>query len=233
MKIFSEKGISVIAAAGIMVLLSVLGFSLASQVTTSHEINVEQAVYDRAAYVTQAGLEYAMRRIYEGVSPVVSEPGVGFGGGSFVIDRQDKLVTVTGRQGVSQVAHSVTSPSHADCTEFDLSNADVDDEQIRHISFQKICLEQTVLDKIVVYWTNPGSEGLTKVRVENQTLYNNPAVPNGQLTELSDYVMTGNQNNSMNYIEFSNDMEGKDFTIDFLMGDGSIKSFSIEGEDDG
>ncbi len=233
MRIFSEKGFSSIAAAGMMVLLSLFGFSIASLITTSREINLDQVSYDRAFYLTQAGLEYAMRKIYEGFSPVVAPPGIVFGSGSFSIARSGRIVTVTGLDASSQVVHSVTSPSQADCTDFDLSHADLESDgtKLNHISFRKICLEQTVLDKMNVSWTNAGSEGLRKVRVGNQTLYDEPSVASGEQVELADYIMNGINNNNFNEIRFTHDMEGKTFTVTFIMGDGSRESHTFTPED--
>ncbi len=229
MKIFSEKGISALVTIGVMLVLSVMGFAVVSLVSTSHTLNTEQLVYDRAFYVTQAGLEYAMRKIYEGVSPVVASPGISFTGGAFTVTRQDRLITVTGNYGASRVVHQVTSPSQADCTEFDVGNADLasNGTRLQHIQMQKICLETAVLDKIRVSWTNPGSEGLTKVRIENSTIYDQPPVPSDGLTELSDYLMSGNNLHNFNEINFTNNMEGKTFTIAFVFGDGSSESHTF------
>lgn len=229
MRILNEKGISSLMAAGIMVILSLMGFAVASLVTTSRTIHVEQLYYDRAFYVTQAGLEYAMRKIYEAVSPVVAEPGINFGGGYFTIARQDRLITVTGHHGDAQVVHSLTSPSHADCTNFDLSSANLsgDGKKMSQIHFEKICLEQTVIDKVRISWTNPGSEGFKKMKIESQTVYDNPAVASGNLTDIANYIMNGNNQNNVNAIEFNQNMTGKTFTIDFLMGDASSESYTF------
>ena len=229
MKTFNDKGFSSIAAVAVMLLLSFFGFAVVGLVTTSQSTQGEQLFYDRAFYVAQAGLEYGMRKIYEGVSPVVASPGVTFGDGYFTIDRSGTLVTITAHDGNSQVSHSVTSPSQADCTSFDLSSVslDTDGKNLKHITFQKICLEQTVLDKMNVSWTNPGSEKLKKIKAENSTLYDDPSVTSGTLIELADYTVSGNGNNNINHFEFTDDMSGKTFTISFIMGDGSAESYTF------
>ncbi len=226
MKTFNENGFSSLAAAGIMAILSIFGFSIVSLVTSSKATEVDQLLYDRAFYVTQAGMEYGMRKIYEGASPVVTSPGITFGPGSFTISQVGRVVTVTGTSETSQVIHSVTSPSHADCTEFDVTNARWQDngQRLSGINLHKICLAQTILDKIIISWTNPGSEGMTQLRVNNQTLYNNPKVLSGILTELADFIMNGNNNNNMDHTEFTSNMNGKTMTMSFIMGDGSAKS---------
>lgn len=218
-----------------MVLLSILGFAMVSLVATSKAIQGDQMIYDRAASVTQAGLEYAMRKIYEGATPVVSPPGLGFAGGSFTIGRADRLVTVTGTYGGSQVVHQVTSPSQADCTDFDVTGARLseDDREIKTINFQKICLEQTVIDKVRISWTNPQvNEKFQKLKVENETLYDNPPVPSGNLTDVANYVMNGNYRNNINKVAFVNEMGGKTFTFDFIMGDGSSESYTFFPQQD-
>ncbi|MBI4373743.1 MAG: hypothetical protein HY542_02595 [Deltaproteobacteria bacterium] len=233
MKISDEQGFSSLFAAGLIVLLSLFGFAITSLVSTAQSVHSDQLLYDRAFYVTQSGIEYAMRKIYEGASPIVVSPGINFSGGNFTIAREGRVVTVTGVYDTSRVVHSVTSPTEADCTDFDVSGAELYDDgtRLRHIQFRKICLEQAVLDKMVVSWTDPGPEGLRRVRVESSTLYNEPPVPSGDTTELANYIMTGDNMNNMNEVRFSSDMEDKTFTINFQMGDGSSESYTFTPDD--
>lgn len=232
MKTFNEKGFTTLAAVAVMMLLSVFGIGIAHYVTSSHSINFDQLLYDRSFYINQAGLEYAMRKIYESLSPVFPAPGITFSGGTFYIDRAGNIVTVTSNYNGAQVVHQVTSPSHADCTDFDMTDANWNQEDLEHITFRKICLEQTVLDKMVISWTNPGSEGTRKVRVQNNTLYDEPPISSGQVTELADHIIDTNGEQVMNYIRFTHELEGKTMTILFMMGDGSSESYTFNPNDD-
>jgi hypothetical protein len=132
------------------------------------------------------------------------------------------------------VTHSVTSPSQADCTTYDIDNVRLseDGRQIRGIQFKKICLEEIVVDKLLVSWTNPGSEGLRRVRIQDARVYDEPPVPSGETTELANYSVTGPANNNYNEIRFTHDMEDKTFTINFIMGDRSAESYQFASDDD-
>ena len=81
-----------------------------------------------------------------------------------------------------------------------------------------------------IAWTNPGSEGLTKIRAEDQTLYDNPPVASGVTVDLANYILNSGGNNNMNEVDFNSNMEGKTFTMNFIMGDGSAKSYTFTPE---
>jgi len=231
MRIFNknEKGFTVLAAVGVMMILSIFGFYLSSIVTTASAVHTDTLVYDRSFYVNQAGLEYAMRKISEGVSAVVPPPGVSFAGGTFTVTHEGNIVTVTSTYGDSSVTHIVTSPSEADCTDFNVDNASLigSGNTLNQIHFEKICLWRTTLDKVLFTWTPTGTEGLERIRVENSTLYHQPAVLSGTITELADYVMYGGNQNNFNQIDFTGNMEGKDFTVTFILGDGSSETYEF------
>ena len=227
MRISSEKGISVLISVGIMLVATMLGFVVATRVVTTSETHLGQLELDKAAAVNNAGMEYGLRKIYEGQTGTF--PSVDFAGGTFSGTRVGTLVTITANYKNSGVAHTVTSPSEADCTRFDVTNASLalGGTRLQQIQFEKICLPQTTLDKMIVSWTNPGVEGLTSVRVGSTTIYNLPPVLNGITTELADFVLNSNNVQSFNEINFTSNMTGKQFTIVFVLLDGSNETYTF------
>lgn len=226
MKISNEKGLSTIAVVGIMVIMAFFGTAVVYQLTTSQAMRSNQVLSDEAFYVTQAGLEYAVRKIYEGESPVVAEPGKGFSDGNFVISQDGQVITVVGRVGEARVTHTMTSPTQADCTRLNVSNAQLtgDDGRLSQIKVRKICLTQTVIDKMIFSWVADGGERLKKIRIESSTLYNDATgVTSGSLIDVADYVMSNTNENNFNEINFSASMEGKTFEMTLVMGDTTTK----------
>lgn len=234
MKTFSNRGVSSIAAALTLLVLAALGAVLtylvaAGSVGRMHHVSQEQALY-----VTQAGIEWAVKRVYDQQSEIAAPPGISFAGGAFTVERDGRTLTITGTVGDAVRAHSVDSPTEADCTEIDTSNVNLgaNDTRIQQIQFRKICLTTTTIVQWQLSWTPDNGERLTEIRVENLTLYTNPlGATSGTLLETTDYVMTNPNTNVINRIQFDSNMENKEVTLSFIMADTSVKTVTFETED--
>lgn len=235
MKIFNNsRGLSTIAVIGILMIMAFFGTSVVYLLGTSQAIRENQVLSDTSFYVTQAGMEYAVRQIYEGLSPVVAEPGINFAGGSFVIGQQERVVTVTGRMGAAQVTHSLTSPTQADCTRLDVRNARLhsDGRRLSDIQIRKVCLTQVVINQMIFSWVDDGGERLRRIRIGDATVYDNPpGASSGDLLDIADYVIDGNGTHTINEVQFSASMEEKTFTLTLIMGDTTQKVATFEPED--
>lgn len=234
MKIFNKNGISTLAALFTLLSMVAMGTVIAYLVAAGEESRANHLLSSQAFYVTQAGIEYGVRKIYEGSSPVVASPGVSFGKGSFTISQSGRTVTVTGTVGNAVRIHKVDSPTEADCTKIDTSNVNLgaNDTKVQQITFRKICLTQVTIDKMQYSWTPDNGERLTEIKIENLTVYDNPAgAPSGTLLDIANYVVTTSSNNVINWIKFTGDMEDKTMTLTWTFGDSSTKTETFELED--
>lgn len=227
-----EGGLSAIAVIGVMLLLSILGMSVVSMVTGSHETRVEQITYQQAVFANQAGLEYAMRKTYEGRNPLTARQT--FGRGNFRVDRQGNRLVVTASVGGSRVIHSAQEPTQADCLSIDTSQSHTHRRgtEIRRIYLTKRCLPRVVLDKMIFSWEADRGESYDRVRLDdviNSRIYDAPPrVRSGALAELIDAALTDNNDRyRLSEIRFPVDMRNRSFRIQFFLGDGSQKETSF------
>ena len=220
----------------VITLLSIMGLTAAYLVASNFRGSADHVMATQAEYVTQAGLEYAVKKVWEGGDPVVTEPGKPFGRGNFLVDWTAQTLTVTGRVGNSvQRIHRITSPSQADCTIFDFTNMRLtgDGTRVTGIQFRKNCLPILVLDKVTVSWEpNDASEKITQIKIEDDVSYSSAGETSGTLLELADYTVAGINNVNMNKIDFNASMEGKVITMAFVMGDGSLRTITFGPLDD-
>lgn len=222
-----QAGFTSLAAVGMVLVLAVMGAGVVALVSTSQRAELQQVDYEQATFVAQAGLEYAMKRLYEGRSPVTGN--VSFGPGAFRISQQGNLLTVQGRVRESGVARSVTQPTQADCLKVDTSESHTHHRgsELRRIYLTKDCLESIVLDKMILRWEPDLGESYDQVRVDslpNTQLYDAPPrVRSGDLAELLDSPMRRNQRYRMREVRFPSDMRGKSYHLTFFLGDGSRK----------
>ncbi len=223
-------GLTIIAVVGIMVVLAFFGMAIAKLVATGHALRSDHALYETANMVTEAGIEYGIKKIYEANSAVVNEPGVSFGEGNFIISQSGRTLTVTGRVGEVSVARQVDSPTEADCTTINVSNVNVtgNNDKLSGIKFQKICLVQITLAKVNFSWVTDGGEKLKKIKVESSVIYNDSSgVTSGTLIDVTDYVVNNGSPNNMNSVDFNKDISGKTFNVIFTFGDGSVRQVTF------
>lgn len=234
MTIFSNRGISTIAAALTLLVLAAMGGAITYLVAAGSVGRANQVDSAQALYVTQAGIEYAIKRVYDQQSEIVNPPGFPFANGSFTISRSGMTLTITGIVGNATRAHKVDSPTEADCTTIDTSNINLTQggKRIQGVNFRKVCLATTTVDKMQLSWVPNNGEKIKEIKIENLIVYTNPpGASSGTLLEIADYTMTNGNNNVINWFEFSADMEEKTVTLSFTMGDGSIKTTTFETED--
>ena len=76
----------------------------------------------------------------------------------------------------------------------------------------------------IISWTplSP-SRTMSRIRVSNNNIYNNPAVSSGVQVNNSDVSLSSGQTRPIDYILFNSSMSGRSYTIQFVMADSSIK----------
>lgn len=234
MKIFNKRGVSSIAALLTLLSLAAMGVVIAYLVASGETSRANHLLSSRAFYVTQAGIEWAIKRIYDGQNEIVSAPGQAFGPGTFTVSRVGRTLTVTGTVGNAVRLQKVDSPTEADCTSIDVSNVNLvsNNKTIKNIYFHKICLTSITIDKMQFTWVTNGGEKLKKIKIESSTVYDNPSgSSSGTLLDTADYTVVNGNNNVFNNIDFSASMEEKTVTMTWTMGDTSTKTVTFQTED--
>lgn len=234
MKIFNNSGISTLAAALTLLILAAFGAVLTYLVAAGSVGRMNHVSQLQALYVVQAGIEYAVKRVYDQQNEIVNPPGISFTNGTFTVARAGRTLTITGTVGEAVRVHRVDSPTEADCILIDTSNINLthSGERITQVNFRKICLATITIAQMQLSWLPNNGERLNEIRIESQTVYTNPlGAPSGTLLETVDYSMTNPNNNVINWFEFDSDMEDKNVTLSFIMGDGTTKTVTFETED--
>ncbi|MBL7176169.1 MAG: hypothetical protein ISS66_10135 [Desulfobacteraceae bacterium] len=117
LKIMGEKGVSIVALVIVLLLMSSLGFVLASLIATKQSSAPLPLQSTQAFYVAQAGIEYAIRYTFDHQSEFWVDPANIFpvtksvGAGSFNVtyDAGDKSITSTGTAGTAKRVITLSS----------------------------------------------------------------------------------------------------------------------------
>ncbi len=225
--LLTARGIAVFAVIGVITAVAVLGLVLVPLLTSPGEGEPDQIDYEKAAFLNQAGLEYAMRRLYRGESPVTGE--IRLGEGTFRVARRGEALTVMSQVRQAAVTHRVSQPAQADCLAIDTSESHTHDRgrEVRRIYLDKTCLESIVLDRMILVWEPDLGEAYDQVRaagLPNNDLYEAPPrVRSGQLIDLKDAPLVHNQRYKLEGIRFPSDMRQKSFHLKFFLADGSSR----------
>lgn len=233
MKNFNEQGaVSIIAALLALVSLLAMGSVIVFLSASNQTSRANYLSSNYALYVTQAGIEYAVKKVWDGESEIVNPPGLAFGKGTFTVSRSGRTLTVTGTVGNAVRQYKVDSPTEADCTDIDISNVEANDENVTHLYFNKICLQQITIDKVQLTWVPNNNQKLLEFKIESNKIYDDPVgVSSGTLIDTADYTVNNTNNNTINWIKFDNNIENTSFTMTWTMGDESTKTITFDVED--
>ena len=224
----NKRGFVSLAVLAGMTLIGFMGLGVAQVMTTHQEIRLRQILYQQAYYINQAGLEYSIRKIWEGMSSNVAAPGISFAGGTFTSNRAGNIITVTANAGEAQVIHQVVSPTQADCMNVNMANVDVEgpnEDKIEDIWLYKICLASITIASLVVTWAPDNGEAVNEMKIDSDQWDIFPETTSGQTTDLvPDWVETNTGQNKIKPLHFHPfNMHSKNVQIVFNMGDGSTK----------
>lgn len=235
MKILDKNsGFSTLAALFTLLSLLAMGTAISYFTSINATSRANHLMGMQDFYIVQAGLEYSVKKIYEGQNGVVDPPGINFASGNFTVARDDRTLTVTGTLGPTVRSHQVESPTEADCNIIDVTNINLHEagKRVSQVTFRKNCLASINVDKMQFTWTPDEGEKLQKIKIESLTAYNDPVgVPSGTIIDISNYIVTIPSNQVINIIEWDNSIEDQDITINFIMGDGTVKTATFTADD--
>lgn len=231
-QILNNRGFSAFGVMIALLTLGVMGMVAIYESLMGETSKVENWRKNQAFYIAQAGVEYSLKEIYLSNSPVIAEPGKSFANGSFIVSFSDPVVTVTGRLGSSNHVIQYNTPSQADCLSFNTATAQLDgNDKIHHIYITKICYSTIIIDKMTLSWNPNTGQKVTKVRIDNDYVYNNPlGAVSGTLLELTNYTVTGAVNEDISKIEFDSNINTSpltEFTLTVTFADASTTSAMV------
>lgn len=220
-----------VAATLTLIILGIFGSAIVALVAAEHESRVGQMSMERAFYGVQAGLEYAIREINQGGHPEVTDKSFGYG--TFTVDVNygggNRQIIATGKVGTAQKTHQITYNSFgADCLGVNNDTATLTGPgktDLKAITLKRNCNDAITIDKIRISWDPESGERVTKIKIKNDLVWEDPfGVPSDTTIDIADVVLTGSVAHQVNLIEFTSGMLGKALTTTYIMSDTSIHS---------
>lgn len=228
-----NRGISIIGAVFTLLILGVFGITMMSLVATEQETMIRSIEKTQAFYLTQTGLEFAIREINQGGYPVVTGKQFENGRFSTTIEPATHTIGVTGAIGDVVESHTITYPQLAgDCFELNNESAVLTGPEkaiLKGVAFRKTCLNAITLDSMQLTWVpKNGGEHVLLVIVDGNTLYQaTPGAISGEIFELTNYTISNGSVHQTNEIRFSSNMVDKDLTMTWYFTDTSSKTMTF------
>lgn len=228
----SNKGVSVLGAVIVLVVLGIFGAAIVALVSTEQESRRLLLEKEQAFYAVQAGLEYAIREIKNGGNPVVTNKQIGRGTFTNVTNFAQHSITVTGRTGEVARTHTI------DFNQFGGDCLGVNNDQVTVVgpnktdmkanTLRKNCNNAITVDKFQFTWDPDNGEKITRIELENNTVYSDAnGSPSGAVIDITDYVIDGGQAHQLNLVRFTGNMLNKSFVMTVFLNDGSYVTMSF------
>lgn len=182
-----------------------------------------------ALYVAQAGLEYVIKKIYEGEDGTIVNP-VPMGKGTFTSERSGRTLSIIGKVGDATRVYLVDSPTEADCTSNYPTVISLENGGTRlrwAASLAKACLPSVTITQVVFSWGPNNGERLMAIEMGtpgsySTVYYNAVGIPSGTLAETSDYGVPAT-GILIDNVDFMSPMNGKTLNMQLNFADGASK----------
>jgi len=228
-RILGQRGVSIVGTIFTLILLGVLGAALIALVATEQESRTRAIKRERAFYAVQAGFEYALREIKEGGYPIVSNKALGDATITTAIDPSQRRISVVGADSEVSKSYSITTDKLAsDCAEIDDSSVSASGDELHGLVIKKNCLDALNIASMSFTWSPDLSEAIRKIIIAGtQVYYDVDGASSGDNINISDTKIIGNT--SVDSVQFSSGVSGKDMTLTLYFTDSSSisKSFSV------
>jgi Tfp pilus assembly protein PilX len=229
MRRLNKKGSALVGAVLALSMLSLMGMSMVQISVEDQLLRMDQYNYDRAFNIAQAAIEYGLKKTYDGNDPVVVEPGINFGNGSFIISANAGTMTVTGRVGGSIAEHSVSLPGQGECVLVSMGGATLaaGNTRVASVQISKECLGSLTITQMRFTWVGAGvtqPSNITQVTLQGNDLYIDAlGTSSGTIIDIPDYSIADNGVHVMTDLVFNGAIDTQiDLTIEFTMVDTTL-----------
>lgn len=232
------RGVGIVAVMLIVMVLTLMGGVIASIVASGALGRTNDLVRERSFALVHAGFEYALKRISEGANPDGQMKTLA--GGQFTVGYQaGGLITVTSDvtalQGHANPSFSIQGPdaqgSMGQCLVVNtsgwyLSNVNKD---LSGLTLQNNCQTPITIASMVVSWNPANNRRLRQVRIASSTIYSSSTgVLSGTPVNVTNYTISNCTTHVLSYLRFDNAVTNTNFTIQFIMSDGSSKTAFVQ-----
>lgn len=241
-RVHNQRGISVLGILIAVMILAAMGTAMTVWVSSNQSTRMLQLYSDQSFATAQAGVEFALGKIYGGVNPCTSLNinflGDNFLGDNITITRANNRVTVVGTRASSTTTLSVTDPippNSGQLLQVNTTNAQdagngAPPKKLIGVTFQLApgCGGPVTITTMVVSWNPEDDEEVVHIKIDNNNVYNGSGKESGETINIDDITINDANVHPINFIRWEDDIQDRLYTIRFNFADGSNKTVTID-----
>ncbi|HPW45612.1 MAG TPA: hypothetical protein PKU96_04495 [bacterium] len=237
-KLGSNSGVAIVAVFIIIAILSLMGGVVTHMVATGSIARTNDLVSEQSFDLVHAGMEYALKRLDDGINP---DGDVRYlGSGRFTVaydDATGKLTStadVSAMFGSSNPSFSIQGPisggNMSDCLQVDISGAAMNTiwwpYEIVGAVLKNTCSNSITIASMTVSWTPLSGDNTVIIALGGTSVYQNysPGAPPGTPIDITDYTINSCSSVPQTRIRFSTELPTQNFNVLYTMSDGSSKN---------
>ena len=237
-KLTSNSGVAIVAVFLIIAILSLMGGVVTHMVATGSVARTNDLVSEQAFDLVHAGMEYALKRLDDGINP---DGDVRYlGSGRFTVAYDDATGAISSTADVSTMfgssnpSFSIQGPTSggnmSDCLEVDVSGAAMNTiwwpYEIVGAILNNTCSNNITIASMTVSWTPLSGDNTVIIELGGTTVYQNysPGAPSGSPIDITDYTINSCSSAAQTRIRFSTQLPTQNFNVLYTMSDGSSKN---------
>lgn len=153
-KLTNEKGSTLVGALIMVVLMGYMGASLLNLGGSDTTSGTNEMQVTQALQVGNGGIQYALDKINQGLSPVVTDQALGVGTFSVAADTPASTVTVTGRVGNARKVQTLDVDYSSSCVALEVAGAYISSsgKSINGVEVIKSCNAKATITTMSISW---------------------------------------------------------------------------------
>lgn len=234
---FSQKGVGIVAVILIVAMLSLMGLTITTLVATGSVSKTNDLVREQAFGLAQAGLEFALMRIQEGVNPDGYTRNLG--NGQFTVNYDPSGVItvhplVSALYGSAAPTFAIQGPAASgtllnSCLVVDTATALIGgagDNTLSGITMLNNCLAALNITGMSMDWRPDLTANYTEIVMGGTSVWSGTGGQNTVVNFDTPYNIAECTTVPLTSISYSANMSGENFDLYFLLSDGSTKHAS-------
>lgn len=148
----NQNGYTLIATVITLMLVGYMGASLVESLGADSADTAGELQNIQALQIGNGGIQYALDKINDGLSPDTTDKPLGVGTFDVVTNPAGQTFTVTAHAGLAKKTQSVSTTFAQQCVDIDVTTASYDQKELQGIELVKTCNKAAVISDVVVEW---------------------------------------------------------------------------------
>lgn len=148
----NDHGYTLIATVITLMLVGYMGASLVESLSADAADTSGELQSTQALHIGNGGIQYALDKINDGLSPDVTGKPLGVGYFDVVTNPAGQTFAVTAYAGLAKKDQSISTTFAQQCVDIDVTTATYDQKELQGIELVKTCNKAAIVSDVVVEW---------------------------------------------------------------------------------